>query len=147
MCLLQQIEQLARRVQKKKTKKFKLKPKRNVLQCTLYLHWNVHLGFLKILSIAPNLFQTLPVQLYHPPPLYDKIIDSSETFPRLYGTCSATASLAAATCNDDTVYHLSEVLSTAMQLHHRIAVQLSPNSNYVGADRLGWATDFDQRMV
>jgi hypothetical protein len=48
------------------------------------------------------------------PPLYDKIIHSSETFPRLYGARSTTASLTAATCNDATVYHLSEVFSTAM---------------------------------
>jgi len=48
------------------------------------------------------------------PPLYDKIIHSSGTFPRLYGARSTTASLTAATCNDATVYHLSEVLSTAM---------------------------------
>ncbi len=88
------------------------------MQCTLGLLWNVHLGFLKILSNGPNIFQTLPGQNYHPPPLYDKIIHSSETFPRFYGARSTTtASLAAATCNDATVYHLSEVFSTAMQLH------------------------------
>ncbi len=46
--------------------------------------------------------------------LYDKIIHSSETFPRLYGARSTTASLTAATCNDASVYHLSEELSTAM---------------------------------
>ncbi len=49
-----------------------------------------------------------------PPPLYDKIIHRSETFPKLYGARSTTASLTAATSNDATVYHLSEVLSTAM---------------------------------
>jgi hypothetical protein len=43
-----------------------------------------------------------------------KIIHSSETFPRLYSARSTTASLAGATCNDATSYHLSEVLSTAM---------------------------------
>jgi hypothetical protein len=41
----------------------------------------------------------------------DKIIHSSETFPRLYGAGSTTASIAAASCNDATEYHLSEVLS------------------------------------
>ncbi len=40
-----------------------------------------------------------------PPPPHDKIIHSSETFPRLHGARSIIASLAAATCNDATVYH------------------------------------------
>ncbi len=64
------------------------------------------------------MFQHIPnsawLALPSPLPLYDKIIHSSETFPRLYGARTTTASLAAATCNDATVYHLSEELSTAM---------------------------------
>ncbi len=73
------------------------------IQCTLYVHGNVHIGFFqKIYLMFQKIFKLCRASY------------SSETYPRLYGARSATASLAAATCNDATVYHLSEVLSTAM---------------------------------
>jgi hypothetical protein len=62
----------------------------------------------KILSNVPNIIPNSAWRAQPSPlPLYDKIIHSSETFPRLYGARSTTASLTAATCNDATVYHLS----------------------------------------
>ncbi len=78
----------------------------------------IHQGFKNFFIYMFLTYSNLCLASSTPHPLYDKIICSSETFPRLYGARSTTASSAAATCNVVTVYHLSKVLSTAMQLHH-----------------------------